>query len=74
MSFEEFKASFPADKNEVNDDELEAVAGGGVYDGNNTGWYYGKCRNPECSGSRFVMQINFKNLIACTTCGDWVEF
>ena len=58
---------------ELSDAGLDTVVGG--TDGFNPGWAYGPCRkSPKCSGTRSVMQLNYKNLIVCTTCNDWVEF
>ena len=67
---EEFAAPVKPQNGELSDDKLDAVAGGA--DGNNIGWVYGPCR--KCPGTRYVMQLNYMNLIACTSCGDWVEF
>ena len=67
---EEFAAPAKLQNGELTDDELDAVAGG--TDGNHIGWAYGPCR--RCDGTRFVMQLNYMNMIVCPSCGDWVEF
>ena len=69
----EFLAHTKPHHGELKEDELDAVVGG--TDGFNPGWAYGPCRkSPKCPGTRYVMQLNYKNLIVCTTCNDWVEF
>ena len=55
---------------ELGEDELDAVVGG--TNGYNPGWAYGPCQ--KCDGTRYVMQLDYKNIIACPFCGDWVEF
>ena len=67
---EAVKQNAQSDEGELSDDELVAVTGG--TDGYNPGWAYGPCS--KCPGTRYVMQLDYKNLIVCPSCGDWVEF
>ena len=66
----EFLAAFYPHDGELSDNQLDVVAGG--TDGYNPGWAYGPCL--KCPGTRYVMQLDYKNIIACPSCGDWVEF
>lgn len=67
---EEFTAPAKLRDGELSDGDLGDVNGG--VDGYNPGWAYGPCR--KCPGTRYVMQLDYRNIIACPSCGDWVEF
>lgn len=61
-----------ASSGELSDDDLDNVSGGGTFDGNNVGWCYGLCS--RCTGKCFVMQIDYQNIVACSSCGHWWPF